>query len=408
MFLGINFRKAFFQIMRWPWRNGVMLKGIDMKKSYCVIISIILISNIYIVSSAYANERNSDSPYSISFDLRDMTGFDDSVINADDVGAFIREKAPDSPMLDEMNVGELFIDAGIRNEVNPAFLIAVAYLESSFGTAGWAKLHQESYNALGYAIYLGNESPNDKNSAGSWCKMVSRVASVIANGDSYYKQDLFTVAQVSAKYPGNPNPAIEADLMNELYSFSVNRKSSYVAPSEPQSVSKKTSQSTEKEPVVLSGYKPTYIPKVDYTPPEPIQIDKFNNQISVQSNSELNIQAKGAQVNVRFGIVGDSNEPLSGAQFTGHDGAGNNIQGVADSNGYITVKGSPGNWGFTAYASGYFSNTWNRLFTDSNYMILRLQKLGKQQALDITRSRNEFTPTKKIIIDTCELNKTVQ
>lgn len=163
------------------------------------------------------------SPYSANFDLQNMTGINDGTITAEDIEAFIRMKTPNSPVLIEAGIGSCFMDAGLKNNVSPAFLVATAYLEGGFGTLGWAKLHPESHNTLGYAIYFGNESPIPDNSASSWCAMVRRVAAVIANGNSYYKQNLFTISQVSTKYPGNLDSDTVANLMNELYSFSANR-----------------------------------------------------------------------------------------------------------------------------------------------------------------------------------------
>jgi len=165
---------------------------------------------------------NSTSPYSIDFDLRDMSGFSDGVISADDIKAFIQEKASESPMLSEADVGSCFISAGQTNNVNPAFLVATAYLEGGFGTLGWAQSHQDCHNTFGYGIPSGSTQPDDYNCMDSWCGMIQRVASVIAHGSNYYSQGRYTVSQVRSKYAASPNPDSIASLMNELYTFSVN------------------------------------------------------------------------------------------------------------------------------------------------------------------------------------------
>jgi WD40 repeat protein len=164
------------------------------------------------------------SPYSVDFDLHNMAGIDDNTINAEDIVAFIQEKYPNSPMLSEADVGNCFINAGQTNNVNPAFLVATACLEGGFGTLGRAQSYPECHNTFGYGIPSGSTQPDDYNCMDSWCAMVQRVASVIAHGTNYYSRGLITVSQVRAKYAASPNADSIADLMNELYSFSVNHK----------------------------------------------------------------------------------------------------------------------------------------------------------------------------------------
>lgn len=259
-------------------------------------------------SPAYSQEISSASPYAMDFDLRDMNGFNDNVISADDIEAFILERTPNSPILSEADIGSCFINAGLKNNVNPAFLVAIAYLESGFGILGWAKEHPECHNTLSYAVYPGDELPNQDNCADSWCMMLDRVAYAIANSDGYYDQGLFTITQVGTGYPGNLDPDNIANLMNELYSFSLSRKGGYsaqpVSQPDPQDTSQSTGEALEvvslsgykpsfipktsskptytpkasqstgetSEAVSLSGYKPTYIPKVASASPEPVQL----------------------------------------------------------------------------------------------------------------------------------------
>lgn len=157
--------------------------------------------------------------YSTDFDLRDMLGFSDGIITADDITAFIQEKVSNSPMLSETDIGSCFIDAGLNNRINPAFLVATAYLEGLFGTGGWAASHPESHNTMGWGIPSPDTSPNDINSAGSWGEMIKRVAERIAHGPYYYEAELYTVDQVRKKYAGEPNSQSIADIMNDLYAF---------------------------------------------------------------------------------------------------------------------------------------------------------------------------------------------
>ena len=72
---------------------------------------------------------------------------------------------------------------------------------------------------------------------------------------------------------------------------------------------------------------------------------------------------------------GDQNGPIiPGAQVTGQDGSGNNFSQTTDSNGYMTIGGTPGTWSFTASASGYKSNSWSQSITNTCTKHAFLQK----------------------------------
>jgi len=174
--------------------------------------------------STVSTNAETTSSYSVDFDLRNMVGFNDNAITANDIEEFIHEKYPSSPMLNEANIGTCFIVAGQSNNVNPAFLVATACLEGGFGTLGWAASHPECHNTFGYGIPNGSTSPDDFNCMDSWCAMVQKVASVIAHGTNYYSQGRYTISQVRAKYAADPNADSIASLMNELYTFSINHK----------------------------------------------------------------------------------------------------------------------------------------------------------------------------------------
>ena len=193
-----------------------------MLKEPCLPILICLIS-ASLASTISIAVGSTTSPYSVDFDLQNMIGFNDNTISAEDIVAFIQEKYPNSPMLSEADIGNCFINAGQSNNVNPAFLVATAYLEGRFGTAGWAASHSECHNTLGYDI--ADTGAGSYSCADSWCAMIQRLASVIAHGNNYYAQGRYSVSQVRQKYATESNEASIADCMNELYSFSINRKS---------------------------------------------------------------------------------------------------------------------------------------------------------------------------------------
>ena len=63
---------------------------------------------------------------------------------------------------------------------------------------------------------------------------------------------------------------------------------------------------------------------------------------------------------------GSASGPLvPGAQVTGRAGSGNIFQRTTDESGYITIKGDPGTWSFSASASGYETNSWDQDITDT-------------------------------------------
>jgi uncharacterized repeat protein (TIGR01451 family) len=162
------------------------------------------------------------SPYYIDFDVRNMRGFENAITEeeieeiADKVKDYIQTKQPQSPMLDEDDIGERFVRAGQDNNVNPAFLVATAEHESQFGTQGWALTNPEAHNAFGYGVPSGTTAPDEINSAGSWGDMVKRVAWSIAHGEHYYTQHRYTVDQIRKEYAKDPKSQSIANYMNAL------------------------------------------------------------------------------------------------------------------------------------------------------------------------------------------------
>lgn len=175
------------------------------------------------LSLSFIGVVSSASPYSINFDLRNMAGFNDGSINANDIVDYIKTKNPSSPMLSENSIGQNFINQGLNNNVNPAFLIATAKLEGQFGTAGWAINHLECHNTFGYGIPSINTKPNTLNCVSTWKDMIYRVAYNIAYGSYYYGSKKYSVDQVRKVYAGQPNSQSIVDIMNDLYNFAKNR-----------------------------------------------------------------------------------------------------------------------------------------------------------------------------------------
>ncbi|MDD5095526.1 MAG: hypothetical protein PHV74_14290 [Dehalococcoidia bacterium] len=54
---------------------------------------------------------------------------------------------------------------------------------------------------------------------------------------------------------------------------------------------------------------------------------------------------------------------VSGAQVTGQDASGSSFSQITNSNGYVTITGTPGDWQFSISQSGYQANTWSQGIT---------------------------------------------
>jgi hypothetical protein len=154
------------------------------------------------------------------------------------------------------------------------------------------------------------------------------------------------------------------------------------------------------EPVELSGYKPTYYPpNYDFSQSKRI-ITPLDTPIARSlrpSNSQVVTQG---QVQITFNIVGDSNQPIVGAEFSGLDGAGNSIWGIADESGYVNIIGVPGNWQFSvsAPALGYYSTAIISPFTYSSSKVLKLQTIGPLEKLNLSGHTDKGKFTSKLII----------
>jgi hypothetical protein len=61
--------------------------------------------------------------------------------------------------------------------------------------------------------------------------------------------------------------------------------------------------------------------------------------------------------------ISSSGPVISGATVTGQDGTGNAFSQTTNSNGYVTITGTPGTWSFTASKSGYDTNSWSQTIT---------------------------------------------
>jgi hypothetical protein len=299
-----------------------------MVNNKCISILMILAVSTMLVTA--------EPPYSVDFDLRNIVGFNDNVINADDILAYIQEKYPTSPLLEEDGIGECFITAGQRNNVNPAFLVATAELEGRFGTAGWAANNLNCHNTMGYDIQ--DQGPGQWSCIDSWCAMIQRVASAIAIGSNYYTQNRFTVSQVREKYATSPNSKAIVQFMNDLYIFSQNRKA-----------------------------KSLNVPAVDAL------------SIGLPDGS------KPSQVTLTLYVRdGSASGPIiQGAWVVGSDGSGNSFQQTTNSFGYVTLSGDPGRWSFKASADGYETNSWDQEIIDSGTKHAFLQKEEYREVIRI-------------------------
>lgn len=312
----------------------------NMIKRNCLAILIILIMVPTMLGSV-------EPPYSVDFDLRNMVGFNDNTIIAEDIVAYIQDKYPDSPLLVEEGIGNCFLSAGQSNNVNPAFLVATAELEGRFGTAGWAANNLDCHNTMGYDI--SDYGPGDWCCVDSWCAMIQRVASVIAIGSNYYTKDRFTVSQVREKYATNPNSEAIAQFMKELYIFSANR-----------------------------NHASLNVPAVDAL--------SIGFPDSSQATSQVTLT-----LYVRDGS--SSGPIIPGAKVTGHDGSGNSFQQTTDSSGYATITGDPGTWSFTASADGYDTNSWDQEIADICTKHAFLQKEQPQESI----RTNEYVDNSTVI-----------
>ncbi len=275
---------------------------------------------------------NAESPYSVDFDLRNMAGFDDNVITAEDIVAYIQDKYHYSPMLVEDGIGECFINAGQGNGVNPAFLVATAEWENKFGTIGWAKSHPECHNTFGWAIT--DSGPIGGCCADSWCEMIHRVSYNIAHGKYYYSRYRFTVSQVREQYATKPYTENIARYMNDLYTFSINR------------------QTNEFD-----------VPAVDALLIGFLEDSQATQQVTL----------------TLYVHVGRASGPIiQGARVTGQDSSSNSFEQTTDSSGKVTITGCPGTWSFSASADGYETKIWDQEIIETDTKDAYLQKVSTE------------------------------
>jgi hypothetical protein len=175
------------------------------------------------------------------------------------------------------------------------------------------------------------------------------------------------------------------------------------------------------EPADLSGsFHPTYYPP-GYSYPDSglhkptdslYPIDDSHDQ----KNTQEQVQNTQGKIQVTFSIIGESNEPIPGAQLNCRDGAGNSINqhglavildtpagqrdnpasAITDDHGNVTITGFPGNWQFSVYKSGFYSNTLIYPFTHSTSTVLMLQETDPLETLNLNghEDKKEFTTIK--------------
>ena len=101
--------------------------------------------------------------------------------------------AHDSPMTGS---GATFVAEGVEHGVDPAFLVAIAGAESSFGQLLYSENGDEcTYNAFNW--FFGPTWP--QSDFGSWDEAIARVAQGLA-GDLYHGAGLYSVDAIAPRY----------------------------------------------------------------------------------------------------------------------------------------------------------------------------------------------------------------
>jgi uncharacterized repeat protein (TIGR01451 family) len=143
------------------------------------------------------------APYVQSYDVRNSYC---SYVTADGIYNYIKTNYPQSPMLNESDIGNSFMNASETYGIDPLFLVGLAEEQSQFGTAGWAAEHPEAHNAFNYSVSDDYTSVDpydygaEGNSAFSWGDMVNRVAYSIVEGPYYFTQGYYTIDAICNAY----------------------------------------------------------------------------------------------------------------------------------------------------------------------------------------------------------------
>jgi len=171
----------------------------------------------------------------------------------------------------------------------------------------------------------------------------------------------------------------------------------------------------------LSGLShPSYYPPGYYNPGpglhKPTDSLKPIDDSHDRGNTQAQVQNPQGQIQVTFSVIGESNEPIPGAQLNCRDGAGNSINqrglavildtpagqsynpssAITDGHGNVTITGSPGNWQFSVYKSGFYSNALIYPFMHSTSTVLMLQETDPLEKLNLAghEDKKEFTTIK--------------
>jgi hypothetical protein len=121
--------------------------------------------------------------------VNDATAFGAAIDN------FIKANRPDSPLI---GLGSTFVSAGVQYGINPAYIVAIARNESTYGTA----VPPNSFNSFGLTAAPGQ--PGVTIGAytfykfNSWAESIPHEAQYLQQ--SYLSQGLVTVTQVTDKY----------------------------------------------------------------------------------------------------------------------------------------------------------------------------------------------------------------
>ena len=151
----------------------------------------------------------------------------------------------DSPMV---GTGDAFVAAGQANGVDPAFLVAIAGAESSFGQYLYSQGGDQcAFNAFNW--FYGPTWP--QSDFASWDQAIDRVAAGLS-GDLYYGAGLYSVDAIAPRYC----PDGTANWIGNVSSFMTalgGDPADTRLPSGPSSAPSAASPSPEPVPVVLDG-----------------------------------------------------------------------------------------------------------------------------------------------------------
>jgi hypothetical protein len=151
----------------------------------------------------------------------------------------------DSPMV---GTGDAFVAAGQANGVDPAFLVAIAGAESSFGRYLYSQGGDEcAFNAFNW--FYGTTWP--QSDFASWDEAIDRVAAGLG-GDLYYGAGLFSVDAIAPRYCPDGTASWIGNVSSFLIALGGDPADTRL-PGGPSSTASAASPSPQAVPVALDG-----------------------------------------------------------------------------------------------------------------------------------------------------------